>query len=499
MSYRNSVPFNAYIKPDPIPYAKLLDDLRTKLKALPTFKYWKGIHDQHLLLVLQNLHLAHQMLPETYVAYSRNKNDYSKVDTRRAPFKVAHGAMMRIVDGLTELGLVEGTKGIFYDADRNPSNPSLAYLARTRATIGITASFPGAEVADLRLVPLEKDLIVLRDKEGTDIPVAETEETLRIRMNLQTINSVNERHFVALCVLDEEFQNIYRRINIGRTGGRSTSDIYFGNTDVHRVFCNGTLAEGGRFYGGWWQNLPKEYRKFIRIDNRVVDELDYSCLHPTLLYLEDGLLVPEGDMYSVPGFPTEARKFLKVAMNVMLNAKNRTSAKRAIRLDQRKNLDYPPLPEGMTLDEVFDGFLLKHSGISKHFFTGAGTRLQRVDSDVAEAVMLKLVRKDTAVLPLHDSFLVSRFHKIDLAVAMDEVISERYSTQINVKLDDTAWDFIYDIGVEDEYDRDIEAYEKEAIRDRNRMFLEYNRQYRRFRDSQGADSAPTGLRVVVSW
>src|SRR6185369_15806718 len=426
MSYRNSIPFNRHINPDLIPYAALIDDLRTRLKALPSFKYWQTIHDQHLLLVLQNLHLAYQMAPETYVAYSRNKNDYSKVHAGRAPFKVAYGAMIRIVDGLTELGLLEGTKGIFYDDDSDPNNPLLAFVARMRAMPVLANNFPGAELANLWVVLPERELIVLRDENDRDISFTETEETHRMRDNVDAINSMNRHHFIALCVLDEEFQNIFRRMNSDRYSGRATADMYFGNSDVRRIFCNGSFAEGGRFYGGWWENLPKEYRKFIRINNHVIEELDYSCLHPTLLYLEDGLSVPEGDMYKVPGFPAEARKFLKVSMNIMLNAKSRDSAKKAIRKDQRKNPDYPPLPEGMTLDQIFDGFVAKHSGISNHFFTGAGTRLQRIDSDVAEAVMLKLVVQDIPVLPLHDSFLVSRLHKEALAVAMDQVVAERY-------------------------------------------------------------------------
>jgi len=418
------------------------------------------------------------------VAYSRNKNDYSKAGARKAPFKVAYGATTRIVDGLTELGLVEGTKGIYYDDDSNPQNLLAAYVSRMRATPVLASSFPGTEIAVLRVVPREKELVVLRDKAGLDVPFAENEEIRVMRENLQLINALNKRHFIALCVLDEEFQNIFRRINSARYGGQATSDMYFGNTDVHRIFCNGTFDEGGRFYGGWWENLPKEYRKFIRIDNRMIEELDYSCLHPTLLYLEDGLPVPEGDMYEVPGFPPEARKFLKISMVILLNTKSRASAKAAIRQDQRKNPDYPPLPEGMTLDQVFDGFLKKHAGIAHHFFRMMGTRLQRIDSDLAEAVMLKLVRRGIAVLPLHDSFLVSRIHRDDLAVAMNDAISERYQTQIKVKLDPTAWDFIYDIGIEDEYGRDVEAYEREAVRDLNRAFLEYNRQFKQYQKAK---------------
>jgi len=434
MSYRNSIPFNTYIKPDPTPYATLLDDLRPKLKALPSFKYWKAIHDQHLLLVLQNLHLAHQMLPETYVAYSRNKNDYSKVDTRRAPFKVAYGATVRIVDGLTELGLVEGTKGIFYDADRNPSNPSLAYLARTRATAALAHSFPGGEEADLRVVHREKELITLRNEVKVAIPFTENEEIGLMRENLLTINTVNQRHFIALCVLDEEFRNVFKEMNRARNSGQASMDMFFRNTDVHRIFSNGTFAEGGRFYGGYWENLPKRFRPFIRIDNKMVVELDFSCLHPTLLYLEDGLLVPDGDMYEVPGFPTEARDFLKASLNIIVNAKKRTTATRAIRQEQRKKKNtakpFPPLPDGMTYDEIFDGFSVKHKAIEKHFFTTGGRRLQRIDSDIAEQVMLRLVKRDIAVLPLHDSFLVNRLYADVLAQTMDAVVSERYGKEI---------------------------------------------------------------------
>jgi len=80
MSYLDSIVLNQYLEPDLKPYEALIADLRTKLKQLPGFKYWKKILDQHLLLILQNLHLVYQMSPKIYVAYSRNKNNYSKPD-----------------------------------------------------------------------------------------------------------------------------------------------------------------------------------------------------------------------------------------------------------------------------------------------------------------------------------------------------------------------------------------------------------------------------------
>ncbi|MGD0845488.1 MAG: hypothetical protein ABSA06_14145 [Geobacteraceae bacterium] len=488
MSYRNSIPFNMNIKPDPTEYVGLIDYLRERLSSHRSIKSWRSIRERHLLLILQNLHIAYQMAPDTYVAYSRNKNDYSTEESRKAPFKVSYGATIRIVDALSDMHLIEGVKGIFYDDKNDPDNPLLAFVARMRATQQLYDMFPGGDVGSLRLVSKESELIVLHDADGKVIPFIDDEETQRMRENIRLINSVNRQHFIALCVLDVEFQNLFRRMNSERYAGQSSLGMYFCHTGVRRIFCNSTFEEGGRYYGGWWENLKWEYRKFIRIDNRMVVELDYSCLHPTLIYLEDKLPVPEGDMYEVPGFPPEARDFLKKSMNIILNAKNETSAMRAIRSEQRKDPDYPALPEGFTLRQVLDGFKKKHSGIERHFFSIIGRRLQRVDSDIAEGVMLRLVAGNIPVLPLHDSFLVSRLHKDALLRAMNEIVSERYGEDIKVKPDETAWNFIYDIGLEDEYDHDIERNEREAIN--NPSFTTYNQQIQLHNTAATIDNPP---------
>ncbi|ACH40009.1 hypothetical protein Gbem_3006 [Citrifermentans bemidjiense Bem] len=478
MGYRKSIKFSHYIVTDPDPYGELLGYIRPQLKDLSSFKYWKPIHDRHLLLILQNLHLGYQISPETYVAYSRNKNDYSKQEVPVPPVKVAYGPTTRIIDGLAKFGLIEGTKGIYYP------DQHVAFRARMRATSVMASFFARIGTGNLQL-KARHQLIVLRDEEGRNLPFEETEETFLMRRNLQFINSINQRHFVGLCVYDEVFDEIFHRINSSDTGGTASTELYFGNTDLHRCFCNGTFSEGGRFYGGFWQNLPKEYRKFIRIDNKIIVELDYSCLHPTLLYLEDGLPVPAGDMYEVPTFPPEARKLLKVSMNIMLNAKNRASAKKALIAEMRKNPNFPLLPKGLSIDQLFDGFMEKHNGIGKYFFSSAGRRLQRVDSDIAEAVMLKLVKKNICVLPLHDSFLVSRLHQNELSCTMDRIVSAKYGTEIKVKRDKTSWDLIYDLDIQDEYHHDIEAFEREAIRNADNGFSKYHIQYRKFEAKEG--------------
>jgi hypothetical protein len=46
-------------------------------------------------------------------------------------------------------------------------------------------------------------------------------------------------------------------------------------------------------------------------------------------------------------------------------------------------------------------------GIASHFGTGIGLRLQRVDSDIAEQVMLHFADQGIPCLGVHDSFIVA--------------------------------------------------------------------------------------------
>ena len=67
------------------------------------------------------------------------------------------------------------------------------------------------------------------------------------------------------------------------------ADVGLASNQLHRVFNQGSFSLGGRFYGGWWQNIPAECRAAITINGDPTIEMDYPRLHPTLLYDELGL------------------------------------------------------------------------------------------------------------------------------------------------------------------------------------------------------------------
>jgi hypothetical protein len=87
------------------------------------------------------------------------------------------------------------------------------------------------------------------------------------------------------------------------------------------------------------------------------------------------------------------------------------------------------LPEATTVSQVAQaarcrgcgvkGNIAFHAPIAQHFYTGVGLPLQRIDSDIAEKVMLAFIGINAPILPLHDSFLVDNGYEGELPKVMN--------------------------------------------------------------------------------
>ena len=69
---------------------------------------------------------------------------------------------------------------------------------------------------------------------------------------------------------------------------------------------------------------------------------------------------------------------------------------------------------------MFNQLELKHPKIAKYFATGEGIKLQYIDSQIVEKVMMRLARDNIVALPVHDSFIVRMSHINDLKEEMDK-------------------------------------------------------------------------------
>ena len=201
---------------------------------------------------------------------------------------------------------------------------------------------------------------------------------------------------------------------------RQPTRIHIDSTNkyVKRVFNRESFDYGGRFYGGWWQQIPKDLRQHIRIGSERTIEIDYSGFHVALLYAKENISYydkygTQADPYDVHvpevNDPDYRRWLIKQVMLTAVNAESVEKMCKAVQFaDTPDDIDRP---EGLSLTNelligILDKLRDKHQPIAKHLCTGAGIELQNTDSKITAYLINKYTEEGICLLPVHDSYIV---------------------------------------------------------------------------------------------
>ena len=272
------------------------------------------------------------------------------------------------------------------------------------------------------MVDLGAETIILRkkmDDKNVDIDYEDTPKTERFRSSLKTINECFLNHWTDLRIKDTEVTKLAERIK--QDDNKEPVDL--SRKTLTRIFTNGSFEEGGRFYRGWWQNVPSEYRKYITIDEAVTTEYDFSQLSPHMLYFAYNYEMGNEDAYDRV-LDGQHRDVVKQAFNAMVQASTQLNHK-----PDKINLD------GLEMDwrELRQRVLEAHKPIQHLFFTGIGNKLQFKDSCIAESVMLQFANQNQVALPIHDSFIMRQGYAGDLEEAMRRAFYDEFQSDIPIK------------------------------------------------------------------
>ncbi|NVK36164.1 MAG: hypothetical protein HWE23_16895 [Rhodobacteraceae bacterium] len=275
----------------------------------------------------------------------------------------------------------------------------------------------------------DEEVIILRGEKpssgamGPRLEYEDTAETLAMRERLRRINSHLDQQWIDLRISDDEFAKLQRRMSLDyEDEDRDRPFIDFTQRTLVRIFSNGDWEQGGRFYRGWWQSVPKECRQHITINDKRACEIDFSTLHPTLLYAVAGERL-EGDAYDID-LPNIPRKLIKRTFNMMINAPGRINVPDDFAADQ----------VGLDWKQLQTAIRDRHEAISKFFNSGYGLKLQRTDGDLAERVMLRFIASGHTCLPVHDSFLVHNGLAAELRTVMVEEFKRLTGYSIRTEL-----------------------------------------------------------------
>ena len=358
--------------------------------------------------IVANLFAAWQTFGNPFLAMPMRSSDYAPGSRLRALW-LTFKPTTKSVHALHRAGFIELHKGKHFEGEGRRT--------RIRASEKLVALFIRHRFNLDSVEALENELVELRGpkidgKRGARIDISRGVYAAMARPHkegLRRINAALSAASIELHLAERVFIEHYMK----RPNGKKTPiPPHPLRNQLRRVF-NVDFDHGGRFYSHWAQGIPRELRRFIRINGEPVMELDFKAIHPTLLYAERGLTY-EGEMYVPSGWPKEFRPVFKLLMLAAINANNLDDAikgaRDGIHSDPKLLKAFPECLRDGWLRPAFEHLKQKHEPIADQFFTGAGLRLQRKDSEIAERVMLTLLDRGIVAVPIHDSFLVAHPH-----------------------------------------------------------------------------------------
>ena len=347
------------------------------------------------------------------------RNGYYSELPRYRDNKLTYRQVKAAFDGLINCRLIEiTTKGHYF---KETGQGGLTRFISTDILMEKLESIAIHPAFDLK-PNIDEETIILRDKvdgKNIDIPYEDIRKTDHFRSNLRIINDCFVKHWADLRIKNVEFSHLAQRID----QHENKEPVDLSKRTLVRIFANGSFEEGGRFYRGWWQNVPSEYRKFVTIDEAVTTEYDFSQLSPHMLYFAYNKEMGQEDAYDRV-LDGRHRNIVKQAFNAMVQSQTPLNLK-----PDKIDMD------GMEMDwrDLRQQVLNTHKPIEHLFFTGIGNKLQFKDSCIAESVMLQFAQQNQVALPIHDSFIMQEGYAGHLEEAMRRAFYDEFEADIPLK------------------------------------------------------------------
>lgn len=390
-----------------------------------------GKQPKYIRAIIANCYFA--WLYDRAVAFF-SKNEYwakynKDIKDRRAKFSAT--AFRAELKCLSTNGLISITKGKAVDG-----RPDLCMASRMEPTAHLTRNFKATWASSMEF---NTDVIRIREsKESASITLTEytrkreLDADAEVYARAEFLRLYNEFLRTKHCTYDDVVCNyLWNTRTKTTTKALHTGEVRF--IPQLSASYSGTWDMGGRLYArsvfgmADYQQLPKSKRKSIRINGDATVELDYSCLHLSLLYAMRGLQLCK-DAYAWCADRKLAKKITLIAIN--------TGSIRSAVLAILKWADESGYV--MSKDTVYthlNAMMAYHAEIRDLFMSDKHTavRLQHLDSNIMCEVLKACRKRNIVALPVHDSVIVQQKYANTVANVLKQKYFEFTGFQIEVK------------------------------------------------------------------
>ena len=377
--------------------------------------------------------------PELCISIARGDENFD-ADSRYNKLHISK-IIKRVSDAMLEQGFIDqkiGTEGNRRVTRIWPLDPLIAYFR--------TAAFSEFHID----VHEDKECIILKDKViETDADEKETQSSVELeykdedvpldihtaRELLKSYNSLLRLTQVDIAssdsplVTSEHFNRKLKGYEKRRVSLRHD------NKFVRRIFYRGNWSLGGRYHGGWWQQIPSELRKDILINDQHTVEVDYSGFHVSIAYGLEGLQPPE-DPYTLgvlfnPLTPEQQRGDVKLLALTAINAKDRKSTYSAFRDEKNREQRHLPTDQKISytdrmLEQLLDQFVEENRAIEHYICADKGVELMAIDGRITTRIIDHFTRRNIPILTVHDSYVIQSEHEAALMKQME------YATELEI-------------------------------------------------------------------
>ena len=397
----------------------------------------KGTDPRRLLKVLL-AHLYETFLddPTLWTGVARSANAYvptSRYNSLRISFKI-----VQLIDGLVELGYLEFTGGSNNKADDGWSS----FTSRVRPSHILKVEFGKCNAEPFDIYKHTSKIAVILSDFDTDIEgklirrrgkrlrqlveYEDTEETQRMELMLYAYNSLLHKTYIDIATLEKPYIERENKV------GRQRIAINQNNKFVSRIFSRGSWKNNGWFYGGFWQQLGKNLKKDIYLNDKPTVEVDYKGIHPSILSINKGKAFKGYELNEVilPGLNREQQtKALKLLILIALSASSEHQAYKAYRASSNLHLN------NRELSKLINSFLELNPQFTGELFNDQIVNLMYQDSLITEYVIKKFTYRNLPILTVHDSFIVQYDQVLTLKKYMSEASKAVLGKQLNYERD----------------------------------------------------------------
>jgi hypothetical protein len=378
--------------------------------------------------IILDLYVAWCADPNSEIGMPLGKSRFGR-RTRYDALFLTYDTFHPAFTGLVVRGYAEVTRKAFHDP-----RTGVGRVTRVRATPKLIELLTGVGKLTLPAVSHRTDSdaresIILRNEDKEPVEYRDTAITRAMRADLVQINETLARHWIDLYLTDEETTALNALMTTRHQEDEQTPPyVNLATRQLRRIFNNRDWQQGGRFYGGWWQTIPKQYRAHITINDKHTVEVDYSGMHPALMYAAVDAKLDGDDAYDI-GAPRVKRDLIKQTFNQLVNAEGRIEPKS----------DFNAVECGMSWKELQERVIARHQPIAQFLGTGHGVFLQNKDAIIANRIMLRFLAMGYACLPVHDSFIVHHALKDELTEIMRDEFHKEAGANVGTK---PKWDVI---------------------------------------------------------